>query len=170
MRLIDITEISNDQYMDFLRWSSMKNPESTWYPIFIDRLTKEAGRVQGGNVIKKLLVDPEGWELLAFYRNTLVCPVEDGMTQVSWYASYSLESRFKAEKNLPPDTVIILTTARVDEQGHRWVSREDVPVSSLQLEPAPVPTQSDIQWSREEMARREIEKETTRIKSRWAFP
>ena len=167
MRLVDITAIPDDQYLDFLRLFSMKNPDVTWYTVFLDRLEKRRGTFGVGVLLKKLLVDPEGFEFLSLYRNSMTCPIKDGMTRVSFVPSYSHESRYEVEKTLAPDHVMVLRFARVDEQGQRWLSREDVPLSSLQLEPTPIPTALDIQWSRDEMARREIEKETARIKSNW---
>ena len=168
MRLVDITPIPDDQYLDFLRWFSMKNPDVTWYALFLDRLEKRGRTFEVGVLLKKLLVDPEGFEFLALYRNSMTCPIKDGMTRVSFVASYTRESRYEVEKTLAPDHVMVLRFSRVDEQGQRWLSREDVPLSSLQLEPTPIPTALDIQWNREETARREIEKATALIKQRWA--
>ena len=120
-------------------------------------------------MLKKLLVDPEGFEFLQLYRNSMICPVTDGMTQVCFAPSYSQESRHEAEKDLAPGLVIVMVLARVDEQGQRWVKREDRPVASLALETPPPLTQADIQWSKEESARREIEAEAAKIKHRWAL-
>ncbi|GEM_PF-6252101 len=167
MRLIDITQIPDDQYMDFLRWFSMKNPEVSWNTVFLDRLSKKGGKVvHVDTVMKKLLVDPEGLEFLSVYRSSIICPVQDGKIQVMLGASYSLESRYEAEKELAPDHVMVLVESRIDADGGRRMLREDRPLASLPLEPAPPLTAEDIQWSKEEMARREIEKATAEINQR----
>lgn len=165
MRLIDITDIPDDQYIDFLRWFSMKNPETTWHTVFIDRLKKEDKKIEVSYVIKKLLADPEGYELLGFYRNAIVCPVTDGMIQVGIGGSYSLEDRFDAEKKLAPGEIFVMVLARESEDG-RWLRMDHAPLSSLPLEPAPSFTLVDIQWSLEELAKRAIAKATVEIRRR----
>lgn len=167
MKLIDISNIPDTQYMAFLRWFSIKNPETIWYPMFLDRLKMEGGKLAVARVLKKLLVDPEGFEFLAIYRNSLICPVENGMTHVSFVASYSLESRYEAEKTLEPNCVMTLTCTRVDKEGIRWVKMEHCLLSSLPLEPAPAFTAADVQWSRDEGMKREIEQATDRIREKW---
>ena len=165
MRLVDITEVPDDQYLDFLRWFSMKNPETTWYAVFLDRLEKRKGTFEAGVVLRKLLVDSEGFEFLALYRNSITCPVTNGMFSVCVVATYSRESRYEAEKGLAPDVVMVMVQAGVNEHGKRWVKREDRFLMSLAFEPAPSLTEADIRWSKEEMAQREITRETTQIRS-----
>lgn len=167
MRLIDITSIPESRFLDFLRVWSMKNPEVEWRCVHLGRLVKKGKTFKVGTVLKTLLVDAEGMELLSVYHSGMVLPVKDGIVQIKFGSSYDLDSRYKAERGLAPDVVITMETARVDEEGQRWLHRVDRTISSLPIEMPPEITEADIQWSRDEMMRRETDAAVAHIQEKW---